>query len=59
MKVISYEISYGPVNENMREKKIFTNKKKAIGFFNEKQKQGLYVDAYQIETVVTKKKITE
>lgn len=54
-----YEVTFGPKKEKAREMKPFNNEKEALDFFEMKDKEGMHVDAYEIETVVivTKKKL--
>lgn len=55
---VHYEITYGPKKESNREVKIFDDEDKALEFFEKKDKEGFHVDAYEIETVVKKKKLS-
>lgn len=56
---LKYEVKYGPKKETDRETKQFSDETQAINFFNEKDKAGMHVDAYTVETVVTRKKLTK
>lgn len=52
-----YEVTFGPKKESDREKKQFSEQDKAIAFFKEKDKAGMYVSAYEIQTTITKKSL--
>ena len=55
-----YEVTFGPKKEKVRAMKSFNNEKEALDFFEMKDKEGMHVDAYEIETVViiTKNKLS-
>jgi hypothetical protein len=57
-KEVKYEVKFGSKKESDRETKTFTEQDKAIEFFKEKDKAGFHVDAYEVETVVKRKKLT-
>jgi len=55
---VKYQVTFGPKKESERETKNFTDPTLAIDFFKEKDKAGFHVDAYEITTVITKKKLS-
>ena len=59
VKTIHYEVTFGPKKEENREMKTFSDENVAAEFFKTKEKEGMHVDAYTIETVITKKKLSQ
>lgn len=57
-KTVEYEVTYGPKAEKDRENQMFGDKKMAQIFFEEKDKAGFHVDAYEIERTVKIKKLS-
>lgn len=57
-KFVEYTVTYGHKKENERESKMFADETSALDFFEKKDKEGFHVDAYEIETVVKKKKLS-
>lgn len=58
-KIVSYEVTYGPKEHKDREKKTFSEEAEALKFFDKKDQEGFNVDAYEIVTVKTKKKLSK
>lgn len=57
-KSVHFEVNFGPSKESMRELKTFDDEETAIAFFKKKDKEGMHVDAYEVNTVVTRKKLS-
>lgn len=58
IKNTKIQVLYGPKQEDPRKEEVFDKRseKSASAFFKEKEAQGLYVDAYEIEVTTTEKK---
>lgn len=56
-KNVKYKITFGPKKEADREIQFVSDKTAAIKLFETKDKAGLHVNVYQIETVITETKI--
>lgn len=57
-KTVRFEVSFGPSQESEREVKSFSDEADAVEFFKKKDKAGMHVDAYEINTVITRRKLT-
>jgi hypothetical protein len=57
-KSVHFEVSFGPTKESQREIKTFTDEAHAIEFFKKKDKAGMHIDAYEVNTVTTRKKLS-
>jgi hypothetical protein len=57
-KCVTYEVTYGAKNEKERNTRKFSDEKMAIAFFEKKDKEGFHVDAYETETIIKRKKLT-
>ena len=54
---VKYEVTFGPKKHSDREKCSFNDEQKASDFFHHKEKQGMYVDVYLIETTIATRKV--
>lgn len=54
---IKYRVTYGPAQEEYRNKRDFDNEEAADAFFKKKDADGFHTNVYKIETITTTKQI--